>query len=54
MVARQLVNFETSRWPQLFQFTTPWYPGMGWLMVLVAAIFLFASLVPPSRKCLGE
>jgi hypothetical protein len=53
MVARQLVNFEPSRWPQLFQFTTPWFPGMGWLMVFVAAIFVFAALVP-SRKCQGE
>ena len=53
MVTRQLVNFESSRWPQLFQFTTPWFPGMGWLMTLIAAIFLFASLIP-SRKCLTE
>jgi hypothetical protein len=53
MVARQLVNFEPSRWPQLMNFTTPWFPGVGWLMVFVAAIFVFAALVP-SRKCLGE
>ena len=53
MVTRQLVTPESSRWPQLFDLTTPWYPGMGWLMVFVAGIFLVASLVP-SRKCLGE
>jgi hypothetical protein len=52
-IARQLVNYESSRWPQLWDLTGPWFPGVGWLMVFIAAIFVVASLVP-SRKCLNE
>ena len=39
-------HLTSSRWPQLFQLTTPMYPDIAWLMLLVAAIFLVASLVP--------
>jgi hypothetical protein len=49
MVAHHLVSFDQQRWPQLFQLTTPMYPDIAWLLLLVAAIFLVASLVP-SRK----
>ncbi len=49
-IAHQLLNFDNSRWPQLFQFMTPTFPGAGWLMVFVMGIFFFAGLVP-SRTC---
>jgi hypothetical protein len=49
MVAHHLVSFDQQRWAQLFQLTTPMYPDIAWMLVLVAAIFLVASMVP-SRK----
>lgn len=49
-VAHQLLNYDQSRWPQLFQLMTPTFPGAGWLLVFVMAIFFVAALVP-SRSC---
>jgi len=49
MVARQLASFDPTRWPQLIQLMTPTFPGIGWLMLLVTAIFLVAALVPSRR-----
>jgi len=53
MVARQLVAFDPNRWPQLIELMTPTFPGLGWLLLLVAAIFFFAALVP-SRRCAAD
>jgi hypothetical protein len=52
MVAHHLVTFDAQRWAQLFQLTTPMYPDVAWMLVLIAAIFLVAALVP-SRKRMG-
>ncbi len=49
MVAVQLVAYDPQRWPQLVQLVTPMYPDIAWMLLLLTAIFLVASLVP-SRK----
>jgi len=45
-VARQLLNYDASRWPQLYSLMTPTHPGIAWLMLLVTGIFLVGALVP--------
>jgi hypothetical protein len=50
MVAHHLVTFDSQRWAQLFQLTTPMYPDIAWMLVLVAGIFLVASLVPSDKR----
>jgi hypothetical protein len=52
MVAKQLCNFDQTRWPQLLQLMDPSFPGLAWLMLLVTAIFLVAALVPSRRRLL--
>ncbi len=54
MVAHQLLNFDQTRWPQLFDLMTPTYPGLGWMMVLIAGVFFVAGLVPSRREEEGE
>jgi len=49
MVAKQLCNYDQTRWPQMLQLMNPTFPGMGWMMLLITAIFFVAALVP-SRK----
>jgi hypothetical protein len=49
MVACHLANFDQSRWPQLLDLATKTFPGIAWAMLLVAAIFLVASLVPGKK-----
>jgi hypothetical protein len=53
MVAKQLANFDTTRWPQLLSLMNPTFPGIGWMMVMIALIFLVASMAP-SRRTFGE
>jgi len=50
MVAHHLASFDPQRWPQLFQLATPMYPDIAWMLLLVAAIFLVASLVPSGKR----
>ncbi len=50
MVAHHLVSFDPQRWAQLFQLTTPMYPDIAWMLVLVAAIFLVAACVPSGKR----
>ena len=50
MVAKQLANFDPSRWPQLLQLMTPTFPGIAWMMLLITAIFFVAALVPSRRR----
>jgi hypothetical protein len=45
-VTRQLLNYDASRWPQLYSLMTPTHPGIAWLLLLATAIFLVAALVP--------
>jgi hypothetical protein len=49
-VARQLLNYDASRWPQLYSLMTPTHPGIAWLLLLVTAIFLAAAVVPSRRE----
>jgi len=45
-VAKQLLNYDPSRWPQLHSLMTPTHPGIAWLLLLLTAIFLVAAVVP--------
>jgi hypothetical protein len=49
-VARQLLNYDPSRWPQLYSLMTPTHPGIAWLLLLLTAIFLVAALAPSRRE----
>jgi hypothetical protein len=50
MIGHQLLNADHGRWPGVFQFFTQAYPEAGFMMILLAAIFFFAALIPGKRR----
>jgi hypothetical protein len=54
MVAKQLATFDGNRWPQLLQLMNPTFPGIGWLLIFLTAIFLVAALAPSGKWSMGS
>jgi hypothetical protein len=46
MIGHQLLMYDHTRWPAVFQFWGQLYPEIGFMLILLAAIFFFAALVP--------
>ena len=49
MVFDQLVRYDFSRSPQLYQIYRPLYPDLGWIMLLSSLVFLGIALTPGGR-----
>jgi hypothetical protein len=49
MLAHQLMFADQARWPALFNFFTHFYPDAGWMMLLLAILFMVAALMPARR-----
>jgi hypothetical protein len=50
MLAHQLMFADQGRWPALFNFFTRFYPDAGWMMLLLAILFMVAALMPARRS----
>src|SRR5208282_1271662 len=46
MIAHQLLSYDAGRWPGLFNFFNQVYPEAGWMLVLLAAVFFVAAMIP--------
>ena len=46
MLGNQMLDFSTDTAPVAFSMTQPTYPDLGWLTVLLAAVFLVSALMP--------
>jgi hypothetical protein len=53
MIAHQLLQADPGRWPNVFNFFSNIYPDAGWMMLLLAIVFLAASFMP-TRQVLSE
>jgi len=49
MVAKQLLLFDPSRWPRVFTLFTNTFPDIGWMLLLIAGIYLVCALIPTRR-----
>jgi len=49
MLGNQMLQTNSSQAPVAFSITHPTYPDLGWLMVLLAAVFLCSALMPTWR-----
>jgi len=49
MLGNQMLQTNSSQAPVAFSITHPTYPDLGWLMVLLAAVFLCSALMPSWR-----
>jgi hypothetical protein len=49
MISCQLLREDTARWPQVYQFFKGEYPHAGWMMMVLAGLFLIVALVPSRR-----
>jgi len=49
MVARQLLQEDPTRWPAVFTMFTGTYPDIGWMVILIAAIYFVCALIPTHR-----
>lgn len=49
MVCMQMLRIDPSRWPAMFTLFSTTYPDIGWMMLLIAAIYLFAAMIPSRR-----
>ena len=56
MMAHQLmqVSGDPGRWPMLYRVFDGVYPDAGWMMLLLAATFLVAALLPGRRRVSSE
>ncbi len=46
MLGNQMLDFSTDTAPVAYSITQPTYPDLGWLTVLLAAVFLVSALMP--------
>jgi hypothetical protein len=49
MVAHQLLERDPGRWPMLQHVFDRLYPDLGWMMLLLAAVFLWGALTSTRR-----
>jgi hypothetical protein len=49
MMEHQLLEPDVGRWPELSDFFGRLFPDTSLMMVLIAAIFLWAALTPSAR-----
>jgi len=49
MLGNQMLGTDSNAAPVAFSITHPTYPDLGWLMVLLAAVFLCSALMPSWR-----
>ncbi len=51
-MAHTMLNMNPSYWPKLLEFLRALNPGLGWMVVLIAAIYLYGALTTGVRPCL--
>jgi hypothetical protein len=53
MLGNQMLGTNSDAAPVAYSITRPTYPDLGWLMVLLAAVFLCSALMPSWRRARG-
>jgi hypothetical protein len=46
MLLNHLLSYDEKRWPSMAKFLEPTFPGVAWLTLMIAAIFLVSACVP--------
>ena len=49
MVCQQMLRIDPSRWPGVFTLFSNTYPDIGWMMLLIAGIYLVSAMIPSRR-----
>jgi hypothetical protein len=49
MMGMQLLKMDPARWPAAYTLFGNTYPDIGWMMLLIAGIYLVSAMIPSRR-----